>query len=254
MTPFSNTFSTMSQWGEKIELMLAGELNPQETERLEEEMLRNPDLKKEKHLRTFVDEVLSDTEMLSYKNNLDRIAQEERAYRKPLAMPVRRRWYITAAAISAALVTGLAALFLLRLPPTPEEIYRNYYQTARPVMLARSAQNLPGDTFNKDLQIFASGNYAEASRRLARYTTNPAARFYAAIAMMEIGQFAQAEDLLKSIATDPTNLFADQAQWYLGLCMLMNHKPEEAKSVFGKISASQSLYNDKAAEILKQLD
>jgi TolA-binding protein len=254
MTHFSNTFSTMNEWGEKIELMLAGELDPKETERLEEELLRNPDLKKEKRLRTFVDEVLRDTEMLTLKNNLERIAQEERAYRKPLALPVRRRWYITAAAISVALVSGLASLFLLRLPPTPEEIYRNFYQTAKPIMLARSAQNLPGDTFNKDLQIFASGNYAEASRRLARYTTNPAARFYAAIAMMEIGQFAQAEDLLKSIATDPTNLFADQAQWYLGLSMLMNHKPEEAKSVFGKISASQSLYNDKAAEILKQLD
>lgn len=101
--------------------------------------------------------------MLTLKNNLERIAQEERAYRKPLALPVRRRWYITAAAISVALVSGLASLFLLRLPPTPEEIYRNFYQTAKPIMLARSAQNLPGDTFNKDLQIFANGNYAEVS-------------------------------------------------------------------------------------------
>lgn len=46
MTHFSNTFSTMNEWGEKIELMLAGELDPKETERLEEKLLRNPDLKK----------------------------------------------------------------------------------------------------------------------------------------------------------------------------------------------------------------
>ncbi|MGC8864352.1 MAG: tetratricopeptide repeat protein [Bacteroidales bacterium] len=244
----------MNEWGEKIEMMLAGELNQDETTRLEQELQRSPELRKEKQLRIFVDEVLSDVEMISFRQNMERIAQEERAYRKPLGMPVRRKWYIAAAAISVVLVSGLAALFLLRMPPTPEEIYRNYYQTAKPIMLARSAQNLPGDTFNKDLQIFANGNYAEASRRLMRYTSNPAAMFYAAIALMETGQFNQAETLLKSIANDPTNLFADQAQWYLGLCLLMNKKTDEAKGVFGKISASQSLYNDKAIEILKKLN
>ncbi len=244
----------MNDWGEKIELMLSGELNLEDEFRLKEEMQRNPLLRRELFLRNIVDEILRDKEMITFKTNLERIEQEERAYRKPLSMPVRRRWYISAAAVSVVLVSGLASLFLLRLPPTPEEIYKRYYQTAKPIMLARSAQNLQGDTFNRDLQVFASGNYAEASRRLVRYTSNPAAKFYTAIALMETGQFGQAEELLRAIAADPTNLFADQAQWYLGLSLLMNRKPAEAKTVFGKIAASQSLYNDKAAEILKQLD
>jgi len=244
----------MKEFEEKLESLIDGELSEAEMKQIEAEIGRNRKLKQEYDLRIFVDEALKDTQMTEFRNNLKSIARETRNRRIPLLMPVRRKWYLAAASVSIALVSGLSALFLLKMPTAPEDVYKSYYQVAKPIKIVRSVADNPGDTFNRDMQLYATGNYAEASRRLLRYTTNPAARFYAAMSLMETSQYREAETLLRTIANDSADLFSDQAEWYLGLCLLMNQNKQEAIIRFERISGSQNLYNDKAAEILRKLN
>ena len=243
----------MNEMNERIERFLEGSLTDEEKNLFSLEAESNPSLKHEMQLRIFADEAAKDKEMNDFRNQLNRIAGETRKKRVSMFMPIRRKWYLAAASVSIALVSGLGALFLLRMPPSPAEIYKSYYHVPKPIKIVRSAQGNQGDTFNRDMQIYASGNFAEASRRLLRYSSNPAARFYAAVSLMETGQFMQAESLLRSIADDPSDLFSDQAEWYLALCLLMNNNSKEAMNRFSNIANSQNLFNDKASEILNRL-
>ncbi len=190
----------MKEFEEKLESLIEGELTEAEMKKLEAEIGRNRELKREYDLRIFVDDAIKDTQMNEFRSNLNRMTRETRNRRMPLLMPVRRKWYLAAASVSIALVSGLYALFLLKMPTAPEDVFKSYYQVAKPIKIVRSVADNPGDTFNRDMQLYATGTYAEASRRLMRYTTNPAARFYAAMSLMETGQFREAETLLRTIA------------------------------------------------------
>ncbi len=242
----------MNKIEKKLEEFISGELSEDDAKQIREELQKNPKLTKEKELRELIDNVIKeDKEVIDFRINLAKLSRESK--KQKMSLPMKRKWYIAAASITVALASGASAFLILNNQSRPEDIFKVYYQTPKPIKIVRSGTNFPGDTFNRDMQIYSDGNYDEASRRLIKYSSNPAARFYAAISYMEIGQYNNAESILSFIASNPSDLFYDQAQWYLGLCYLMNNKKQEAIDVFSRIAHSQNLYNDKAAQILSKL-
>jgi tetratricopeptide (TPR) repeat protein len=209
---------------------------------------------KEYYLRNLFGEAINDTELLNLRKNLNDISAGMKTHRSPVSFIHRNRWYLAAASISVAVVSSALSLVMFKGSASKPEIFRDYYQRAKPFMIQRSVSQLETDYFSKAMKFYDAKDYEKSAEILLANQLNAASKFYAAISLMELGDYKKAEPLLSAVATDDTNLFVDQAEWYLGLCFLMNDKFDLAVKQFEKIAATQNYYNDKAAEIIKKID
>lgn len=209
---------------------------------------------KEYYLRNLFGEAINDTELLDLRKNLNEISAGMKTHRSTVSFIQRNRWYLAAASISVAVVSSALTLVMFKGSASKPEIFRDYYQRAKPFMIQRSVSQLETDYFSQAMKFYDARDYEKSAEILLANQLNAASKFYAAISLMELGDYKKAEPLLNAVANDDTNLFVDQAEWYLGLCFLMNDKFDLAVKQFEKIAATQNYYNDKAAEIIKKID
>lgn len=209
---------------------------------------------KEYYLRNLFGEAINDTELLDLRKSLNEISAGMKTHRSTVSFIQRNRWYLAAASISVAVVSSALTLVMFKGSASKPEIFRDYYQRAKPFMIQRSVSQLETDYFSQAMKFYDARDYEKSAEILLANQLNAASKFYAAISLMELGDYKKAEPLLNAVANDDTNLFVDQAEWYLGLCFLMNDKFDLAVKQFEKIAATQNYYNDKAAEIIKKID
>jgi hypothetical protein len=230
---------------EHIDVNEGNLINPEENHK---------ELNKELYLRELLDKSINDTELINFRKSLSEMVIDMKNQRSPMSFILRKRWYLVAASVSITVVSGVLSLILLEMPVSKPEIYKDYFQTAKPFMIQRSVNQIETDYFTQAMKYYNAKNYKMSAQILLSNQINAASRFYAAISLMELGDFSKAERLLYKVANDDTNLFVDQAEWYLGLCYLVNDKSDLAIKQFEKIAATQNYYNDKAAEIIKKID
>jgi tetratricopeptide (TPR) repeat protein len=209
---------------------------------------------KEYYLRNLFGEAVNDTELLKLRKNLNEISAGMKTHRSPVSFIQRNKWYLAAASISVAIVSSALSLLMFKGTVSKPEIFRDYYQRAKPFMIQRSVSQLETDYFSQAMKFYNERKYDKSAEILLANQLNAASKFYAAISLMELGDYKKAEPILSAVAADDTNLFVDQAEWYLGLCFLMNDKFDLAIKQFEKIASTQNYYNDKAAEIIKKID
>lgn len=234
---------------------IEGTLSQIDRKKFESRILENPELKHTVMLADTLDTPLNDWQSLQMRRRLAEIHERERSSStttKYLTSMVKRP-KITVAAAFAIILIGLS-LTIFRGNPQGEDLYGKYYEPAKPFLMQRSVETAGTSDFVTAMQYYSNKDYVNSARLLASQTDNMAARFYLALSMMELNDIPKAIEHLKIVTADRSNLFTDQAGWYLALCYVKTGNNALAKSTLKNISGSQNYFNDKAVDLLDQLD
>ncbi|MDO9512755.1 MAG: hypothetical protein Q7J34_13405 [Bacteroidales bacterium] len=238
---------------EKTNKYLDEDFSENETSHVHERIMNEQANDPDNHLSKIIDESISDWDSIRLRNTLRSMQDEYRSRPKIIGMMIKRKWYLVAASITMVFLMSILGLGMLKPPASPEDLYRDFYRPAKPFMIQRSLDNVGQDYFAQAMSCYSTGKYFEAAKLLIANPNNSASKFYAGIALMELGDQEKAIPYLNDVALDNSSLFVDQAEWYLGLAYLMTEKRENARKQFEKIAATQNYFNDKASEILERL-
>lgn len=238
---------------ENLDKYLDGDLPENETLNLTKRIRNKREQAREEQLSKLIDSSVNDWDSIRLRNTLNSIQDEYRSRPRIIGMMIKRKWYLVAASVTMVFLVSLLGLGLVKSPTSPEDIYRDFYRPAKPFMIQRSLDNVGQDYFAQAMTYYTSGNFFEAAKILLANPNNSAAKFYAGIALMELGDHDKAIPFFSEVTVDQSSLFVDQAEWYLGLAYLMTEKRENARTQFEKIAATQNYFNDKATEILERL-
>ncbi|HAQ64720.1 MAG TPA: hypothetical protein DCR43_02505 [Bacteroidales bacterium] len=233
---------------------IEGALNQDDMKKLNERIIENSDLKQKVMLADTLDTPLNDWQSLQLRRKLSEIHERDSSMATGKHFSSFAKWpRIPVAAALVITLIGLSLIFF-RGHPQGKELYGKYYEPAEPFLMQRSAETAGTSDFVTAMHYYGKRDYVNSARLLASQTDNMAARFYLAISMMELNDFPKAIEHLKAVTADQSNLFTDQAGWYLALCYIKTDNLPMAKSTLKTISGSQSYFNDKAVDLLNQLD
>ncbi|HEX8528959.1 MAG TPA: hypothetical protein VF646_03015, partial [Cytophagales bacterium] len=74
--------------------------------------------------------------------------------------------------------------------------------------------------------------------------------FYAGIASIGLGEYAQAQAYLQQALGLPAHAFTPQATWYLALVHLKRDQTEQAVALLEELAAEAGFYGEKARALL----
>ncbi len=233
---------------------IEGTLNQIERKKFENRIVENPELKQTVMLADTLDTPLNDWQSLQLRKKLSEIHERERSSSTGRYFYSFTKWpKINIAAAFLVILIGLS-LTIFRGHPQGEDLFAKYYEPAKPFLMQRSVETTGTSDFVTAMQYYSNKDYVNSARILASQTDNMAARFYLALSMMELNDIPKAIEHLKVVTADQSNLFTDQAGWYLALCYIKTGNIALAKSTLKNISGSQNYFNDKAVDLLNQLD
>lgn len=248
----------MKNYFKSIDQYFDGEMNENELIEFENKMKSNKHLKAEVELQKEIKDSLHDKRIFDLKNNLEEIhkeagiAQGIDANQEPVVRELFiKKIQLAAAVIVVMIIASSVFYFLNNRTMSNETLYGIYYEPAKTVLVVRSG-NTDKEDFMQALQKYNYKDYNGAIEVLEN-DNSIIAKFYLALSYMETNRIVDAVNLLKSIIEDNDNLFADQAEWYLGLCYLKLNETEKAIIQFSKISQSNSTYKIKSEEIIKNI-
>jgi tetratricopeptide (TPR) repeat protein len=136
-----------------------------------------------------------------------------------------------------------------------ERLFNIYYQPDAALLIRGSdSQNA---TLIQAFQMYESKEYKNAlslfQKVLVADEGNIPVQFYSGISSIELGQYQNALVPFDFIISHKQNLYVERAEWFTALCYLKLNENENAVNLFLNISHSNSMYKDKAHEILKSI-
>ena len=240
-----------------ISKYLEGQLDPLSAARFEEDLRNDPVLHNEMELYKEVDEALADTEMLNFRSQLKDLHEEitsemERASAKP-----SRRLVRVAAAAGLLLLLALGTGNLLRQDGADQRLLNKYYEPYEMTMVNRSGDANVNLIMNKALMHYENKEYKQAvvffEQLLEKDPSEMATRLYSGISYFEIREYQKAGNSFARIIEHNDNLYIEQAEWYMGFCLIMKDEKEKAIRQFEKIVKDGGYYSEKANQIVKKL-
>lgn len=140
-----------------------------------------------------------------------------------------------------------AFIWFFTRPLTPNQIFARHFE---PYIIQASPRSLIEelDEYMLGSIYYQDGNYSKALEQfdliLEKNPLHFKSKLLAGISHLALGNFDDAEAILKELANDPSHLFQDQARWYLGLMYLTDPDPENdqmSKIYFGKVESKEVL-------------
>ncbi len=233
----------------RIDDYLSGRLKPEQQQAFEEELSRNPELKKQLELQRDMEFLLRhDEERAALKAVLEAEGAEHFRAEAPPKQRGRLRWigWATAAAAAAILLFVLWPVFV------QPDLYQEYAEFPP---LALSEKSTTTTNWAATEQAFNTGNYEQADAQLEEYLKafpeDQQARLYLGIAKMETGEPEAARRLFAEVSAAAPGL-ADYADWYRALSFLKTGDSAAAESLLRKIETGSPFY-EQAQEVLSAL-
>ncbi len=197
-------------------------------------------------------------DLLVAVNALGDIQMKERARRihetvmKPEAN-VRRLsvWHYAAAAV-AIIAIGIA-IWLWAQPPSPSELYAQYYE---PYSLSFSARGLDADQqLSKASELYKNEDYENTLPVLEELLTKEVnnkdrVRLAAGICQMELGKNNEALSYFQNLISNTNSPYYEQGLWYAALLSLRSNDISSAKKYLQQLTLDVDSFNYEEAEII----
>lgn len=197
---------------------------------------------------------LDDWKSMQLRKKL-RAIQDENDRRPAVQIFLRSQWKAIAAIFAAIVILSGIMISRISSEPSMEDLYVKYHQAAKPIMIQRSGNvNPESEQFGKGMQFYANGKYHEAIQLFSEKSNNTASRFYLGVSLLEIGDCTKAAQIFEALQNEKVNLFVDQSEWYLALCYVKAGDKAKAINQLKRVADSQNYFNQKASELLTELD
>jgi tetratricopeptide (TPR) repeat protein len=242
-----------------ISKYLEGELDPLTTARFEEDLKNDPKLQSDLKLYMEVDEALADTEILNLRSQLRELHEDLIPELEKVSSRRQGRYvFRMAAAATLLLLITYGSFNLLRYGTGDQRLLKKFYFPYEMTMVNRSDNSDINIMMHEALRLYENKKYKEAvnlfDQVLEKDPSQMASRLYSGISLLEIKEYEKASNSFKQIIEHKDNLYIEQADWYLGLCLIMSDEKEKAIIQFEKIVKEKGYYSEKASQILKRLN
>mgnify|MGYP006272213539 FL=1 len=232
----------------RIDDYLSGQLSAADQQAFEEELSRDPELRRQVDLQRDMAFLLRHQKgRAELKGQLEKTGADFFGEAEPARPTARIRWIGWAAAAAAAVL-----LFVLWPVFVQPDLYQQYAEFPP---LALSEKSTAATNWAATEEAFNTGDYNQAALQLEDYLKafpeDQQARLYLGIAKMETGELEAARRLFSEvIAVAPA--LSDYAEWYRALSFLKGNAPERARPALEGITQESPFYEE-AEAILRQL-
>ena len=241
-----------------IQKYLDNDLSDKDMKRFEADLEASTELQDDLELYREIDEALSDTEVLGFREQLTDLRREKQKGGGTGKKPIRftKPWhYAATAAIALFLAIGLASL--LDRPLDNQDLLKKYYKPYEVALINRS-DNSTIDLILKNAEIlYQRGEFEQAAmyfeKVLEEQPDLAGTNLYTGISYYELERFYDAKNSLNKVIEHNDNLYIEQAEWYLGLCFLALDENERAIRQFARIASGNSDMSTDARKVLKKI-
>lgn len=242
----------------KIEQYLAGELEGAEKLEFEKQLKIDKGMLEELELRTKVDEAILESDIIELREALSFILSDERDKGQFLSR-ISFYWHMAAALILMLIIVKFV-FFTNQQNVNNNELFSKYYELYQPLQPVR------GDLHNiemKNLYNQAIANYENKDYHSAEGlfkqiinvdSSDYMARFYLAMAQIEIQQDDEALKNLEFLILGSNHLFFEQSLWYTALIYLRQNDANKVKKILDSIVQNNYYNSKKAKRLLQQLN
>ncbi len=245
---------------ERILRYLDGEMSGEELKAFREELEQDPELRNELDLHGVIDRALQNRREEQFRSKLERSYAD---YQDNKINSKKRTWKWPGSIyfLSAIAAVFFVAVFFIQKDRAINEksLFDRYYTPLELGFSTRSFQNKHG---NEDLvqgiQYYLEKDYLNSKlnfeRYLSRYTKDSLfVCTILGISNLELGDYKEAEKNFEYVSYSSFSYYREHCRWYLGLTYLVSGKLKKAEKVFSDFSVNNSVYSERAGEILKKI-
>lgn len=161
-----------------------------------------------------------------------------------------------AATVAIIAISSFLLYFIFDSKPTNKELFAQYYTPIRVDEITRSTEDSTS-SIKEGFIAYQTGNYQNCLLILSSENeTNELStqvKLIKALSYLELGNYNNAENLLKQASEDYNNAFYDDCLWYLSLIYIKTDRSNLAIPILNKLVESKSVYNNKAEKILESI-
>lgn len=233
------------------------ELTDEETQQVSSLLLNDPGFAKELKLHTEIQAAVADKNLLAFRQTLVESYQHYSSNTVEAKKQKSVSLYLKIAA-SVLLMVSLAAFFLLtEKPSSNQELFEAYFTPYEaPVNFRSDTSPYEDEDWKQALVLYDNKQYAEAITYLNKVVENKPgntlAVFLRGISYLAMDSTAMAEQDFNLIVAQESNLFKEQAQWYLALGYLKQGKTTEARELLYELGNKNT--DSRAFELWKRLE
>jgi tetratricopeptide (TPR) repeat protein len=243
----------------EIESFIYDQLDDDSRDSLANELYENYDLRAEINLIRELDEALAEKDILQLRDDLRRLSVEISVTEEKSFIPFNHssiglKRLVT---IAAGLLLILGSSLMIRFFATPSVPVSDIYNES-PVAITsfRSAVADVNAQLLNGFELYNNNDFSGAlsyfQKVLETDKDNAAARFYAGASHQNLEEFGKAVGEYKNVIEHNDNMFVEQAEWYMALCLVRLNEKEKAMAVLGAIISRDSFYQEKAKVLLKK--
>ncbi|MGD2034786.1 MAG: tetratricopeptide repeat protein [Bacteroidales bacterium] len=245
-------------YSEYVDRYLENVMSKEERIWFEKELEGNHKLQDEVDLQRKLHAAIADKETMALEEQLNLIYDQ--VY-KPWTVKVSKSSMRKAFAIVSGVAVSLAVVAILLISHkqgySSAEIYAQYYKPADVGMSFRASGDAVNNELRTAMMLYESKRFDEAIKLFEQILQKDNSRIglnlYSGISHMEINQYDEANIRFKRIIDHKANAFIESAEWYLGLCYLLNDEKDKAIDTFAGIAESDGYYAKDARKILNKL-
>lgn len=174
-----------------------------------------------------------------------------------ISIPLHRKLVFRLSSIAAVLIIALGLWSVFNVKSKPEQLFADYYKPYEVIDgQTRSVENRVDDKFLQGVKLYKNGKFAEAGlifdEMLNADESSPKIRLLYGISLLEEQKYDQAIFNFTRII-DQNGEYLIESKWYLAMCYLGTGDKKSAEKILTELSKVPGLYQEKSAELLKEL-
>lgn len=244
----------------EIESFIYDELDEEIRDSLANELYENDDLRAELNLIRELDEALSEKDILQLRDELRNLSVEmsvieEKSFISFNHTSIGLKRF---ASVAAVLLMILGSSLMIRFLATPSGSLSDLYNES-PIAITSFRTAVPdlNSQLLNGFELYNNNDFSGAlnyfQKVLELDSDNPAAHFYLGASHQNLEEFGKAVTNYKSVIEHNDNIFVEQAEWYMGLCLIQLNDKQKAMTVLEAIISREGFYQEKADALLKKL-
>ncbi len=245
--------------GEKINQIddyLQGLLIDDNLVQFEDELNDNQSLRNELNLQSEINDAIQEDDIMDLRASLGDIVKEEAKSNKQFRIISGNKAKLIGAAASVAAVVSIGAFTFNQKPSNFDEIYSNNYKPYDATGFVRSATTSM-DVAALGVDLYNQQNYKNAIEKfktvLDENKMHPMCNFYSGLSCQQLENYESAITFYSFVIQEKDNLYVEQAEWYMALCLLKTEEKIKGVKLINDIAESNSYYKQNAKELLRKI-